>query len=98
MGRALGQVQFQYLLAQARVRLGTRAYVVALVIQVVLLVPLAQCWGPAGLAVAGLVSTTAWAFAQALLLRRHFGSSLVPFLVTLGWMLAALLALFAMCE
>ena len=57
MVRTLGQVQFQYLLALAQVRLNTQAYVVALVVQAALFLPLVRTWGVTGLAVSALAST-----------------------------------------
>ncbi len=94
MVRGLGQVQFQYLLATAQVRLGTRAYLAAMIVQVIILFPLARWRGVEGLAVAGLISTTVLTAVQTLLLERRGVRSLTPFLITLGWMA---LGLAAMC-
>ena len=85
MVRTLGQVQFQYLLARAEVRLATRSYVVALAAQALILVPLVRAWGVPGLAFAGLLSTVALTGTQSLLLDRSGARSLPAFYTTLGW-------------
>jgi O-antigen/teichoic acid export membrane protein len=93
MVRILGQVQFQYLLSMAEVRINTRSYVVALVAQAALLVPLVKSFGVVGLAVDGLISTTLLTGVQSFFLwRRGFGGA-SGFPITLAWMALGLLTL-----
>lgn len=68
--RSLGQFHFQYLLAGARVHLATRAYGVALVLQVLLVALLVPQLGTTGLALAALGSTTVLTFVQTWLISR----------------------------
>jgi O-antigen/teichoic acid export membrane protein len=86
MMRALGQVQFQYLLACGDLRPATRSYVVALGVQAALLVPLVKLYGVTGLAVCALVSTTALTLCQTWLLHRRSGHGYGDFGWTLGWL------------
>jgi O-antigen/teichoic acid export membrane protein len=95
MLRSLGQLQFQYLLAQAEINVATVAYAVALLVQAVLIVPLAQRWGGLGLAVAALMSTIVVTFVQCLLLWWRSQSRMAPFFITLGWTLLVVVPLLA---
>jgi O-antigen/teichoic acid export membrane protein len=89
MLRGLGQVQFQYLLAGAQIRAATAAYGTALLVQGVLLVPLTRYWGGTGLALAALASTAVVTLIQSLLMWQRGQGRLVPFFITLGWTLFA---------
>ena len=90
MVRGLGQVQFQYLLATDRVHVGTRANVIALFAQTLILIPLAHSQGARGLAAAGLISTTILTGLQTLSLELLGVRSLVPFMTTVAWMVVGL--------
>ncbi|MFT5525231.1 MAG: O-antigen/teichoic acid export membrane protein [Pirellulaceae bacterium] len=89
---SLNQLQFQYLLAVAKVRLSTLAYVAAVIAQLSLL-PFVPQFGSAGLAGCLLVSTTVLALAQTILLYRQTHTGLRQFFQTFGWMAAGLLAM-----
>jgi O-antigen/teichoic acid export membrane protein len=91
--RGLGQLQFQYLLARAEVGPATRAYILALIVQAAIMLPLVWTLGATGLALATLVSTAVVTFAQSLSLRRAGAGSLTPFTITMGWTGLALLPL-----
>jgi O-antigen/teichoic acid export membrane protein len=93
MVRALGQVQFQYLLSLAHVRINTVAYFCAFLVQAALFVPMAKIWGIVGMAVTTLISTTVLAGTQYLIAWRQHLDGIRPFLVTLGWMGAGLVSL-----
>lgn len=93
MFRALGQVEFQYLLSRGEVRLATRAYFVALIVQGACLAPLALQWGAMGLAACALASTAALTATQTFLMRWQFRCSLVPLVVATLWTAASLLGL-----
>ncbi len=82
--RALGQVQFQYLLVRAEVHLATRAYGVALVVQVVLFTLLVPKFGALGLAFSALGSTAALTLVQTWLLARRTGWGLGGFAATVA--------------
>ncbi len=90
MIRAVGQIQFQYLMVQARVRLATRAYFVALAVQAALFVPLVKAMGITGLALCMLVSTSILTLTQTALLYRRTWRGFAPVLATLLWMAAGL--------
>ena len=90
MIRAMGQVQFQYLMAQARVRLATRAYLVALVVQATLFLPLVKTMGIVGLAMCMLISTTVLTLTQTAFLYRRNWHGFAPMAATLFWMAAGL--------
>ena len=94
MVRGIGQVQFQYLLATAQVKLGTHAYIAAMIVQVLILFPLARSRGVEGLAIAGLISTTVLTAVQTLLLALRGVRSVIPFLITLGCTAIGLTGLF----
>ena len=85
MVRGLGQIQFQSLLAKAEVRLATRAYVVALIVQAAAVVPLSRAMGVAGIALSALVSTTALTVAQSFMIARRGGRVGVPLATTIFW-------------
>lgn len=85
MIRTIGQLQFQYLMALAEVRLATYAYLVAVILQVIMLVPLVNWLGPIGMALSVLISTTAVTLTQTALLDRHAGNAWKPFLSTTAW-------------
>jgi O-antigen/teichoic acid export membrane protein len=93
MVRALGQVQFQYLLSLAHVRINTVAYFCAFLVQAALFVPMAKAWGIVGMAVVTLISTTVLAGTQYVIAWRRHLDGIRPFLVTLGWMGAGLVSL-----
>ena len=77
----LGILQFQYLLSLAEVRLNTRALLAALVVEIVLLVPLARAWGASGMALCLLISTVVHLGLQSLLLHLKGLGSIYPFLI-----------------
>ena len=64
--RAFGQFRFQHLLAQGRVRSATVGYAVALAVQASLIVPMAERYGPTGLAWSALASTVVVTLVQEL--------------------------------
>ncbi len=90
MIRALGQVQFQYLLVRAEVHLATRAYGVALVVQILLFVLLVPGFGIYGLALSSLGSTASLTLVQTWLLSRRTGWGLGGYAATLVGMTAGL--------
>ena len=91
MVRLLGQVQFQLLMVTAQVRLATRAYVVAAVVQVVCLFAFVQLWGVLGIAMAVYAATVVLTAVQTGLLRRVTGTSeWAPFVRTVLWASSAL--------
>lgn len=83
--RGIGQIQFQLLLSQDLIRIGTWAYVIALVVQASLIVPLTQQWGVQGLAFSALISTCVVTGVQAALSAQRAGYSLLPVSRTLAW-------------
>lgn len=89
--RSLGQIQFQYLLARAEVHTATRAYLVALVVQTGLFFALVPRYGPMGLALAALGSTTTLTLVQTWLLSRKTGWGLGGFAWTSLGMAAGIL-------
>lgn len=91
MVRALGQLQFQYLLAIAQVRIATVAYIVAVAVQAALLVPLVNHFGVAGMAICVLISTTALTTTQTWLLFRQSNRGLRPLISTMSWAATGLL-------
>ncbi len=91
MFRALGQVQFQYLLARADIRPASAAYAAALAAELLMLGPMARAWGVLGLALAGLASAAVLALVQSVLVWRRGQERLAPFFLTLGWVGVALL-------
>ena len=98
MVRLLGQVQFQLLMVTAQVRLATRAYVVAALVQVGCLFAFVHLWGVLGIALAVYVSTVVLTAVQTALLRRVTGASeWGPFVWTVTWASLAL-GLVLMCS
>lgn len=95
MIRTLGQLQFQYMLALAEVRLATYAYLVAVVVHVSIFFPLVEHFRVAGMAISVLISTIVLTLIQTLLLYRQVGDGLKPFFTTLGWATAGLATLVA---
>jgi O-antigen/teichoic acid export membrane protein len=93
MLRCLGQIQFQYLLAQAEIRVATVAYGIGLLTQAVLLLPLTQHWGVLGLAISAFASTAAVTLIQSAILWFRGEIRALPLLITLGWSFVALLLL-----
>ena len=85
MVRVFGQLQFQYLLARAEVRLASIAYVIAVVVQAAIFFPLVNGYGVAGMTLAVLISTIVVTLTQTLLLYRKMGDQLRPFFGTLVW-------------
>ena len=85
MVRAIGQLQFQYLLALAQVRLATYAYLAAVIVQVALFFPMVQNFGVAGMAITVLISTTVVTLTQSYLLQKRVGQGMREFSSTLGW-------------
>lgn len=83
--RGIGQIQFQLLLSQNLIRIGTVAYVVALVVQASLIVPLTTQWGVQGLALSTLISTCVVTGVQACLSSREAGFPILPVSRTLAW-------------
>jgi O-antigen/teichoic acid export membrane protein len=96
MIRTLGQVQFQYLMARARVNLATYAYGVALAVQAICLVPLIVAYGAVGMAVCALLSTVALTGFQTWLLARESGGGWRHLGVALGWTAVGLGVVFGM--
>ena len=92
MVRGFGQLQFQYLLALARVHIATFAYVVAAIVQVALLFPMVAAWGVTGMALTALISTAALTLTQTILLREKLGDSTKPFLSTVSWAAVGVIA------
>lgn len=91
MLRVFGQVQFQLLLVTAQVRLATRAYVVAVVVQVACLFAFVPYWGVLGLALSVFVTTLVLTVTQTAYLRRITGDSeWGGFFQTAGWASLAL--------
>ena len=90
MVRAYGQLQFQYLLAVAKVKMATYAYLVAVIVQVALFWPMVSTFGVAGMAGAVLFSTIALTLTQTLLIYRQTKTGLQPFGSTLSWATAGL--------
>jgi len=93
MIRTIGQIQFQYLMVQSRVRLATRAYFVALAVQAALFMPVVLAMGIVGLALCMLISTTVLTLTQTALLYRRSWRGFVPALCALFWMAAGLVAM-----
>ena len=85
MIRALGQVQFQSLLAQAKVRRATVAYGVACLVQAAAIVPLSRNYGVSGIALSALLSTAALTATQSWLIARDGGRTASSLALTLGW-------------
>lgn len=83
--RGIGQVQFQLLLSQDLIRIGTIAYIAALVVQASLIVPLTEQWGVQGLAFSALVSTCVVTGVQAALSSRDAGYPLPPISRAFAW-------------
>ena len=90
MMRTLAQLHFQALLARAEVYLATRAYVVALIVQAVIFVPLVQQFGVVGMAGSCLISTVALTLTETLLMYRRGYVEMGSFALTLFWTLLAL--------
>jgi O-antigen/teichoic acid export membrane protein len=89
----LGMLQYQYLLSLAEVRLNTRALLAALVVEVVLLVPLARAWGAPGMAICLLISSIVYAGVQCVVLQLKGLRALTPLLLATAWAALALLPL-----
>lgn len=89
MVRLLGMVQFQHLLASARVGPATRAYALAAAAQLLLLPTLGVAFGGLGIALSGLLSTWLLTAVQAAQVARGWGA-LRPLLVTTAWAALAL--------
>jgi len=98
MARALGQVQFQYLMANADLRRATLAYLAAILVQAGTLIPLALRYGVIGLAGAGVLSAAVLTLTQSILLWRRGEGRLAPCLLTLGSMALAVCLLLRMPE
>lgn len=94
MVRTVGQLQFQYLLALAQVRLATYAYLVAVVVQIALFFPMVGRFGVAGMATTVLLSTVALTLTQSILLQRRVGSGMGAFGATVGWAVAGICCAF----
>lgn len=84
--RGAGQMQFQLLLSENRIRIGTAAYLVALCVQAGCIVPLTRLFGVEGLAISVLLSTICVTATQALLSARAAGFELRPISMTLACM------------
>jgi O-antigen/teichoic acid export membrane protein len=94
MARLLGMIQFQHLLATAEIRIATRSYVVAGVVQVALLMTLGQAYGVNGIAISGLLSTMVLTGTQSLLIRRRGEPSIRVMLVTFAYVVTSVLVLY----
>ena len=90
MIRSLGQIQFQYLLVGARVKLATWSYLVAMVIQAAIFYPMVTYFGIIGLASCILISTTVLTIVQTAFIYRTNLHGYLPVAATLVWMAAGL--------
>jgi len=91
--RALGQIQFQHLLVRAEIRIATLSYLAALLVEAVLLIPLAHAHGALGLALASLVAIVVVTGVQSLFLWTR-GQKLLPCAVAFGWTFGSLALLY----
>ena len=98
MVRTLGQLQFQYLMAVAQVRIATFAYVVAILFQIAFFAPVVNAYGVTGLALTMFASTMVMTLTQSLLLQRREGDGMRPFLRTTAWAVAGIIAMFAVYD
>lgn len=85
--RGIGQMEFQYLLARNEIRIGTLSYLVALLVQLMAIVPFSSQWGATGLAYSALLSTTTVTCVQAVLSSRRVGVSTRPVVAGIAWLL-----------
>lgn len=90
MFRAVGQIQFQYLLIRGEVYLGTRCYVVAFFFQAGVFFALVPRYGVEGIAWTVTLSTLFWAFAQNVVFYRRNELGFTPLFRTVGWATAGL--------
>jgi len=90
MFRAIGQIQFQYLLVRGEVYLGTRCYVLAFLFQAAVFFAVVPKYGVEGIAWTVTASTLFWAFVQNVIFywRGELGFS--PLLRTVGWAVGGL--------
>jgi len=95
MVRVLSIVQYQYLAAEAKVYLATRAYVVAFVVQAALFFPMVWNLDTIGLPLTALISAVVCAFTQAWFLSREGVAGLGPLGGTVVWMSIAGVLLWA---
>lgn len=96
MIRAIGQLQFQHLLARGEVKNATFAYGVALAVQLAVFYPLVMHLGGVGLAISGLISTTVLTVSQALFTNREVTKTcpvMRPVIGTACWMLVPMIAI-----
>lgn len=92
MVRTVGQMQFQYLLTLAQVRLATYAYLAAVLAQVLLFYPLVSNFGVVGMALAVLTSTVVLTLTQSILLQRQVGTGMRSFRWSLTWALIGIVS------
>ncbi|MDX2036739.1 MAG: oligosaccharide flippase family protein [Isosphaeraceae bacterium] len=93
MVRFLGQMQFQYLLASAHIGVGTKAYLVAMLVQASILIPLTNALGVVGMACSSLISTAVLTGFQTWMLERRGVASGRHFLWTSAIATSALIVL-----
>jgi O-antigen/teichoic acid export membrane protein len=93
MLKCLGQIQFQYLLSRAEIRVATVSYGTALIAQAVLMMPLALHWGALGLAISAFASTAVLVMVQSTILWFRGEIKPLPLFLTLGWTLTGLVML-----
>ena len=91
--RALGQMQFQHLMVRAEIRIATQSYLAAIVVEAVLMFPLAHAFGALGLALASLVSIAVVTGIQSLGLRM-IGQKLLPCGIAFAWTIGSLTLLY----
>ena len=90
MIRSLGQIQFQYLLAAARVKLATWSYLLAMIVQAAIFYPMVTYFGILGLASCILISTTVLTVVQTAFIYRTDARGYLPVVATIVWMAAGL--------
>jgi O-antigen/teichoic acid export membrane protein len=90
MIRTLSYVQFQYFVARGEVYLITRCYIIALVVQLLILFPLCRWAEEMGMAFSILASTLVFTMCQNAILVWRGEISLMPIIRTLFWVTIAL--------
>lgn len=88
--RGIGQIEFQLLLSKKQIRVGTIAYVVALIVQAIAIVPLCNNFGASGMALSALLSTLAWTCTQCVLSNLKTNSSMTPVAASFAWVIVPL--------
>jgi len=91
MVRFAGLIQFQQLVVQSRIKYTTIGYIIAWIVQTLLLLGVGESLGLNGLALTSLVAVMVQVFVQALLASRH-EESLKPILITFALIVTTLSA------